>query len=78
MQTAKLFKNGSSQAVRLPREFRFKGKEVFIKKTAKGILLSSKNPWELFREGIDEISTAFLDERRQPNVQKRALLEKDR
>ena len=42
METAKLFTNGRSQAVRLPKEFRFKGKEVFIKKTGAGILLLPK------------------------------------
>ncbi len=31
MATAKLFKNGQSQAVRLPKEFRFEGDEVLIK-----------------------------------------------
>jgi antitoxin VapB len=32
MQTAKLFKNGRSQAVRLPAEFRFEGDEVIIRR----------------------------------------------
>jgi hypothetical protein len=32
MKTAKLFQNGQSQAVRLPKEFRFEGEEVWIKK----------------------------------------------
>ena len=32
MQTAKLFNNGCSQAVRLPKEFRFSGDDVYIKK----------------------------------------------
>jgi antitoxin VapB len=71
MHTAKLFKNGSSQAVRLPREYRFKGKEVYITKTPQGVLLSEKDPWELFEEGIKEISADFMAERRQPKVQKR-------
>ena len=42
MQKATLFKNGGSQAVRLPKAFRFEGKEVFIKKTAEGVLLIPK------------------------------------
>lgn len=42
MQKATLFKNGGSQAVRLPKAFRFEGKEVFIKKTTEGILLIPK------------------------------------
>lgn len=37
--TAKLFKNGRSQAVRLPKEFRFEGTEVRIRRTKKGVLL---------------------------------------
>ena len=36
---AKLFKNGRSQAVRLPREFRFEGDEVRIRRAGKGVLL---------------------------------------
>ena len=32
MKTARVFKNGQSQAVRLPKEFRFAGDEVYIKK----------------------------------------------
>jgi antitoxin VapB len=37
--TAKLFRNGRSQAVRLPREFRFEGEEVRIRRVAEGVLL---------------------------------------
>lgn len=44
MKTAKIFKNGRSQAVRLPLEFRFDGSEVYIKKTDEGVLLISKKP----------------------------------
>ena len=36
METAKLFKNGRSQAVRLPKEFRFEGDEVYVKPVAGG------------------------------------------
>ena len=39
MTTAKLFKSGRSQAVRLPRAFRFKGKEVRIRRFGHGVLL---------------------------------------
>jgi len=44
MATAKLFKNGRSQAVRLPAEFRFEGTEVDIRRDDKtgGILLTEK------------------------------------
>ena len=37
--TAKLFKNGRSQAVRLPKEFRFKGSEVRIRKDGNKVIL---------------------------------------
>jgi len=38
MTTAKVFKNGGSQAIRLPKEFRVKGKKVYLKKTNEGLL----------------------------------------
>jgi antitoxin VapB len=50
-KTAKLFTNGRSQAVRLPREFRFEGNEVFIRKDpASGDVVLSKRPggWDEF------------------------------
>lgn len=39
MQTARVFKSGNSQAVRLPREFRFEGSEVIIKKVGEVVML---------------------------------------
>jgi len=42
MKTAKLFKHGGSQAVRLPKEFRFKGTEVIIEKKGDTIILKPK------------------------------------
>lgn len=38
METAKLFTNGRSQAVRLPKEFRFEGDEVFIKRVGDAVV----------------------------------------
>ena len=73
MKTAKVFKNGGSQAVRLPREFNFKSSEVYVKKLPYGLLLTEKNPWDLFEEGIEEISPDFMKERDQPPVQKRGF-----
>ncbi len=40
MNRAKIFKNGDSQAVRLPKEYRFKGKEVYIRKDGNNVILS--------------------------------------
>jgi antitoxin VapB len=42
--TARLFQNGRSQAVRLPKEFRFEGHEVRIRRTSKGVLLGAAYP----------------------------------
>lgn len=42
MQTAKVFRHGNSQAVRLPKEFRFEDDEVIVKRYAGGVLLLSK------------------------------------
>jgi antitoxin VapB len=42
MTTAKLFKHGGSQAVRLPKAFRFQGTEVIIEKRGDGVLLKPK------------------------------------
>lgn len=72
MKRAKIFQNGQSQAVRLPKEFRFKGKEVFATKMGEGVLLMPvKNPWELFKKSLDEFTDDFMTERNQPEHQKR-------
>jgi len=56
-RTAKLFRNGRSQAVRLPAEFRFEGKEVFIRrdeKTGDVVLSSRPNSWDRFLQLREE------------------------
>ena len=73
MQTAKVFKNGRSQAIRLPRQFRVKTGEVFLKKTSEGFLVIPRDPWEIFLEGVQELSDDFMAEgRQQPDVQTRS------
>lgn len=72
MKTAKLFKNGQSQAVRLPKEFRFKGDHVFIKKEGnKVILMPEKKRWDTLIESLGKFSDDFMSERTQPEMQKR-------
>ena len=72
MESAKLFKNGRSQAVRLPKEFRFEGDEVYIKKLGDVVILSPKeNPWGPMLESLDEFSYDFLEEREQGEMQVR-------
>jgi len=67
---AKLFKNGQSQAVRLPKEFRFENQEeVFIKKIEDGVILlpkKDKTVWEHMFDRLDEFSDDFMQEREQP------------
>ena len=72
MKTAKLFKNGQSQAVRLPKEFRFEGEEVYIKKAGKvTLLLPIENPWEPLFDSINKFSDDFMSTREQPEQQER-------
>jgi antitoxin VapB len=72
MKKAKIFKNGQSQAVRLPKEFRFNSKEVFIKKTKDGILLMDiVDPIEIMRKSISQFTDDYMSERIQPPPQAR-------
>ncbi len=72
MQTAKVFKNGRSQAIRLPKQFRLKSGEVYLKKTPEGFLVIPRDPWEIFAEGVAELSDGFMAKgRQQPRAQDR-------
>jgi antitoxin VapB len=67
MKTAKLFKNGESQAVRLPKEFRFEGDEVLIKKAGNAVVLLPKaKSWDALVESLSQFSSDFMAERGQP------------
>ena len=69
-KTAKLFMNGQSQAVRLPKEFRFEGKEVFIKRMGDVVVLMPyEHPWQSLVDSLDEFTDDFLSERQQPDGQ---------
>jgi len=68
MQTAKLFQNGQSQAVRLPKEFRMAGKEVYIKKQGEAIvLLPKEKSWAPLFESLNHFEKDFRIERNQPS-----------
>jgi antitoxin VapB len=74
---AKLFQNGRSQAVRLPREFRFEGDRVRIRRVGQGVLLEPliQDPKEWFRK-LDEFnSESFPSDRQQPAAPKRKIFE---
>lgn len=71
LQTAKIFKNGRSQAVRLPKEFRFEGDEVYVRREGKSVVLTPKaaveaSPWKDFFEALDMFDPALPLERNQP------------
>ena len=72
MNTAKLFTNGKSQAVRLPREFKFSGAEVYIKRIGRNVLLIPKdNPWASVASSLDKFSDDYMADRQQPPAQSR-------
>ena len=67
MQTAKIFMNGRSQAVRLPKEFRFSDNDVFIKKIGKIVILIPKDdPWASFANSLDQFTDDYMETRDQP------------
>ncbi len=72
MHTAKIFINGKSQAVRLPKEYRFEGTEVYVNKVGDTVILFPKDdPWGRFFESLDAFTDDFMNERKQPPLQKR-------
>ena len=73
MTTAKIFENGRSQAVRLPKEYRFDEDEVAISKVGDIVMLIPKtDKWESFLLAIEMFSDDFMSEGRcQPEVQRR-------
>ncbi len=72
MKMAKIFQNGQSQAIRLPKEFRFDGDEVFIKKVGKvTVLFPIEDPWGGMVDSVHKFSDDFMNTRNQPDQQKR-------
>lgn len=72
MDTARLFQSGRSQAVRLPKEYRFSGTEVVVKHFGSGVLLlPAGNPWQTLRDGLAAFEPGFVLGRQQPDVQRR-------
>ena len=67
IQTAKIFQNGASQAVRLPKVFRFDADEVCIKRIGSAVLLFPKDKaWDLMAEAIGQFDDDFMTDRDQP------------
>ncbi len=76
MTVAKVFENGRSQAVRLPKEYRFSSDEVVINRIGDIVLLMPKtSQWESFMKAIDMFSDDFMkDGRDNQGVQEREAL----
>ncbi len=63
-QTAKLFMNGRSQAVRLPAEFRFPGREVLIERQGDAVILRPRpEGWDDFFARPSPVPADFLADR---------------
>jgi antitoxin VapB len=62
MQSAKLFTNGRSQAVRLPKEYQFQGNDVLIQKVGNAVILIPHNKsWEVFLHGLNNFTNDFME-----------------
>ncbi|MDZ7830617.1 MAG: type II toxin-antitoxin system VapB family antitoxin [Desulfobacterales bacterium] len=69
MDTAKIFVNGRSQAVRLPKAYRFEGTEVYIKKVPEGVLLIPQTKgsiWDRWEKNLMKYEEPFMTCRNQP------------
>lgn len=72
MKTARLFRNGRSQAVRLPREFAMPGAEVYVRRVGTLVVLVPKDdPWAVLASSLEQLSDDFLADRAQPPTQQR-------
>ena len=70
MERAKIFQSGRSQAVRLPRQFRFGSSEVFVKRVGTAVvLLPTDDAWDSLAKALDLFSEDYMSERRQPSEQ---------
>jgi antitoxin VapB len=72
MDTAKVFTTGRSQAVRLPKEFRFKSSEVCIKRIGSVVILFDPNDrLKMLLGAMGEVTRDFMTDRRQPKTAER-------
>lgn len=73
MDTAKIFQSGRSQAVRLPKEYRFDGTQVLIKRVGEAVVLLpyGEEGWQTLFESLEQFSPDFMSDRQQPEQQVR-------
>jgi len=75
MKTARLFINGRSQAVRLPKDCRFSGSDVYVKKLQGMVMLIPKDdPWASLVNSLEQFTDDFMITREQPEQQSREKL----
>ena len=71
METAKVFENGRSQAVRLPKKYRFHVDEVVVQQLGEAIILVPKEAvWRTFQEGLEGFTSDIFEHGRDQGVQK--------
>ncbi len=69
METAKIFENGRSQAVRLPKQYRFNTDEVIIQRLGKAVVLIPKeSSWQTFLDGLNTFTDDFFEDGREQDV----------
>ena len=76
-QVAKVFLNGRSQAIRIPKEFRVESDEVYIEKVGDTLVITPKkeNHWDSFSEALEKVDTSdFMKERTEPPMDQREEL----
>lgn len=73
MKTAKVFRSGNSQAVRIPKEFRLEGDEVEIRRQGGSLILRPRREsWAALVDSLKKFTKDFMEEgRRQPPAQDR-------
>ena len=76
METAKVFENGRSQAVRLPKKYRFNSDEVYVQQLGDAVLLVPKDRLrQTFLDGLDGFTDdIFEDGRQQGDIEEREAL----
>lgn len=75
METARVFTNGNSQAVRLPKAYRFQGDKVFVRRVGDGLLLlPCSDGWDSLLASLTMFTDDFMEERQQPPDQVRDLV----
>lgn len=69
MEVAKVFKSGNSQAIRLPKAFRFESDKVYLKRDGENLILKPYKPdWQGLVESLEQFSSDFFAEGRDQGI----------